>query len=233
VSGVEPYWQVHLPIAADSGDGRWHGPVPGWLAELRRFRAEMLYADGLRPKYRALDGTYRDDDPCDPFSYQVVGWLDDVPVATMRVVPLAATRAGMCERLLGTSVLEPVLDVIGADRATTCEGSGWAVHAGRRGAAMGMRSLAAGIAVARVLGMRTMVGAVGIRYGALYRALSVGYRRAPGVDPVPVPALVDDVQLIHMTFDDLRPGFRERVEQVAELLRWDGASPTRVNRMTS
>lgn len=148
-------------------------------------------------------------------------------------MPLAATRTGVCERLFGTAALEKALAELGVDRDEACEGSGWAVRAGRRGAAMGIRSLAAAPAITRVLGLHLTFGAVGTRYGALYRVLSAGYRRVPGFPPVEVPALVDDVQLVHATFDDLRPSFGRRVEQAAELLRWEHHSPTRVNGTTS
>jgi hypothetical protein len=225
-------WLVHPPVAHDSGTGRWDGEIPEWLVQLRRFRAEVLHADGLRPSYRAADGTFHDDDPCDPFAYHVVALSDGALTATLRIVPLGETSTGVCDRLLGTDAVDKALAELGVDRSEACEGSGWAVHARRRRAAMGVRSLAAAPAVTGALGLRVMIGAVGVRYGALYRVLSAGYQRTPGFAPVEVPTFADEVQLVHMTFDKLRPSFRARVEQLAELLQWDERSSERVNELT-
>jgi hypothetical protein len=224
---------VHPPVAHDPGTGRWDGEIPEWLGQLRRFRAEVLHADGLRPGYRAADGTFRDDDPCDPFAYHVVALTDGALTATLRIVPLAETSTGVCERLLGTDAVEQALADLGLERSEACEGSGWAVHAKRRRLGLGVRSLAAASAVTKTLGLQVMLGAVGVHYGALNRVLSAGIRRVPGFPPVAVPTLADEVQLVHMTFDNLRPSFRVRVERLAELLQWSERSSERVNELTS
>jgi hypothetical protein len=225
-------WVVHPPVARDPGTGRWDGEIPEWLAHVRRFRAEVLHADGLRPGYRA-NGTFRDDDPCDPFAHHIVALTEGVLTATLRIVPLGETASGVCERLLGTDAVEKALGDLGLDRSQACEGSGWAVHAKRRRLGLGARSLAAASAVTRALGLQVMLGAVGVHYGALNRVLSAGIQRVPGFPPVAVPALADEVQLVHMTFDNLRPSFRARVERQAELLQWDECSSERVNELTS
>lgn len=219
-------WHVHPPPSTGEG-------MPAWLVAVRRFRAEMLHADGLRPNFRGPDGSYRDDDPADPFAHHIVATDGDRPVATLRVVPLAATGLGFCERLLGSAALEDILADLGTERSETWEGSGWSVRPGRRRATLGAMVLAGGTAVAQQLGLRTAIGASGTRYGQLYRILSAGYTRASGVGPIPAPDLADDLQIVHGTFDTLRPGFRDLVEQTSELLRWDVTSPIRVNGMTS
>jgi hypothetical protein len=183
--------------------------------------------------FRDSAGRFRDDDPADPFAHHVVARVAGAPIATLRIVPLAATRTGVCERLLGAELLDTVLARIGASAEQTWEGSGWAVQPGRRGAAMGPRVVAAGWAVARELGLQTGIGAVGRRYGQLYRVLSVGYRRAEDVEPKKLDSLADEVQLVHGSYRDLRPGFHTLVEQAADLLEWTTQSPTRANRMTS
>jgi hypothetical protein len=222
-------WHVHPPVAGP-GDGR--SGVPEWLTELRRFRAEVLWSGGLRPAFRDTDGGFRDDDPIDLHSYHVVTTDGGEPIATLRVVPIAA-GSGFCDRLLGRAVVDRLLDQLGTDRDDTWEGSGWAVQPSRRRAAMGARVLAAGSAVARELGLHTAIGAAGSRYGQLVRILAAGYRRAEGAEPVPVSSLADDVYLVHGTLDTLRPGFQALVEQASDLLEWEQHSPTRVNRMTS
>lgn len=216
---------------------RWHvhtapAEVPDWLVALRRFRAEVLYNDGLRPSFRLPDGTFHDDDPADLHAHHVVATVDDLPVATLRVVPLAAAGRGFCDRLIGVDGVDDLLGRIGLARAEVWEGSGWAVQTTRRRAAMGARVLAAGSAVARDLGMATAIGAAGSRYGQLYRILAVGYQRADWLEPVHVPDLADDVHLVHGTLDNLRSGFRTLVEQTSDLLQWHDNSPTRVNGMT-
>lgn len=233
MSGPDPHWQVYPPPAGGQGDGRWASPVPAWLAEVRRFRAEVLHADGLRPAFRGLDGAYHDEDPADLLAHHVVATLDGVPIASLRVVPLGLSRNGVCERLLGTTVLEKLLSDLGVCREEVGEGSGWSVEPSRRGARMGARVLAAGFAVARELGLAVTIGATGTRYGQLYRILSAGYRRAQGVNPIFVASLADDVQLVHGRLHELRPGFQALVEKAADLLRWETDSPTRVNKMPS
>lgn len=216
-------WQVHPPPAGE----------PDWLVAVRRFRAEVLHADGLRPMFRRSDGQFRDDDPADPFAHHVVATDGGRPVAVFRVVPLGRTRRGVCERLIGSAPLGRLLTRIEADRADTWEGSGWAVHPERRRAALGVTALAAGQVVARRLGLRTAIGAAGSRYGQLYRILAAGYQPAPGIGSIYVPELVDDLQLVHGTLDTLRPGFQATVERAADLLRWQQGSPTRVNGRSS
>ena len=213
-------WHVHPPA--------WDGTVPDWLAALRTFRAEVLHAEGLRPSFRGPDGSYHDEDPVDPFAHHVVATVGGALVASLRVVPLATSRDGVCERVFGTAVLEKVLAGLGVDRSQVWEGSGWAVEPGRRGAAMGARVLAAGSAVAAALGLDTAIGASGTRYGQLYRILSAGYRRAPGVAPVVAEAFADDIQLVHGKLHELRPGFQVLVAQAADLLRWIPAHPASV-----
>ncbi|HVL84120.1 MAG TPA: hypothetical protein VM367_07540, partial [Pseudonocardia sp.] len=221
----EPVWHVYTAPVPATEDACWLADVPPWLARLRAFRAEVLFADGLRPAFRDVDGRFRDDDPVDPFAHHVVATLDGVPIATLRVVPIEFTRIGFCERMFGGRAVEKVLAAAGSTRATTWEGSGWAVGPTRRGAAMGSRVLAAGSAVARELGLTTAIGAAGRRYGQLYRILSAGYQRAEDIAPVEVPSLADDVQLVHGTLDELRPSFRDLVERIRPLLRWDTGHP--------
>jgi hypothetical protein len=210
-------WCVYVPPAAD---GSWDGATPGWLAELRRFRAEMLYAEGLRPAFRGPDGIFRDDDPADPFAYHVVAVHDGKLIATFRVLRLTATHSGVCERLLGTDALNRWLTRLGIDHTLAWEGSGWVVRPIWRGMRMGLRMLAAGEAVATKLGLTHGIGASGTRHGQLYRVLSAGYRLVPGLDPIPVPALADDIQIVHGTLTTLRPAFQTLVAQTAELLEW-------------
>lgn len=196
-------------------------PPPDWLVRLREFRAEVLHADGLRPAYRLPDGTFADPDPGDLVAHHVLVRDADDLVGALRVIPLAATRAGFCERLVGSAGIEQLLAALDAQRADIGEASGWAVAPQRRSEALGPRVLAAGVAVAQMLGLPTTVGAVGRRYGQLYRALAAGFCRAPGFDLVEVAALSDDLQLMFGRYEDLRPGFRSVVDQATEMLQWE------------
>ncbi|HET9254509.1 MAG TPA: hypothetical protein VFO16_04820 [Pseudonocardiaceae bacterium] len=180
----------------------------------------MLYADGLRPAFRRPDGVFRDDDPADPFAYHVVTIHDDRPIATLRVLRLSATHSGVCERLLGTDALNRLLTRLGIDQTVAWECSGWAVQPIRRSGGLGLRMLAAGGAVANKLDLTQGIGASGTRYGQLYRVLSAGYRLVPELDPIPVPALADDIQIVYGALTALRPAFQALVTQTAELLEW-------------
>ena len=183
----------------------------------------MLDADGLRPAFRRPDGVFRDDDPADPFAYHVVTVHDGEPIATFRVLRLTATHSGVCERLLGTDALKRLLIQLGIDQAVAWEGSGWTVQPTRRGVGIGLRMLAAGEAVATKLGLIQGIGAWGTRYGQLYRVLSAGYRCAPRLDLIPVPALADDIQVVYGTLTTLRPAFQALVTETADLLEWQDA----------
>ena len=116
-------WHVHTPPSIGGG-------VPEWLAAVRRFRAETLHADGLRPAFRGPDGRFRDDDPADPFAHHIVASAEGEPIAALRVIPLAETRLGFCERLLGSAGLEHLLSDLGTDRADSWEGLGLGGPAG-------------------------------------------------------------------------------------------------------
>lgn len=219
-----PVWLVHRPPSVDAGDGVLWDPAPAWLEEIRSFRAEVLYADGKRPRFRDADGRFRDDDPVDGFAHHLVACCDGAVIASLRIVPIVETGIGFCERVFGSTAVDELLSNLGTSRATTCEGSGWAVAPTRRGAAMGSKVLAAGTGVARELGFSTMIGAAGRRFGQLYRAMSVGYRTAPGVPPVEVASLADEVHLVHLGPDQWRPAFREHVERLTPRLVWSNAA---------
>lgn len=195
-------WDVRPPPGG-SGDGG-----PSWLDDIHRFRARVLYDGGLRPSFRADDGSYRDVDPVDVAAHHVKASDGGDIVGSFRVLPLAGAAVGLGERLLGGDGMERLLATVGCRREEAWEGGGWVVDPARRGTGLGLRLLAAGIAEAERLGLPVVIGAAGVRYGQ-YRTLArVGCRRVPGFDVVPVPELADDLTMVYAVSRALPSSFR-------------------------
>jgi hypothetical protein len=209
---VTPDWHVLAPPTSGTP-----GPV---LDAVRRFRGRLLFDDGLRPSFAGGPDGPRDDDPADLGAHHVVAVDGDEPCSALRVLPLDEGPAGFCDRLLGAGATARLLDRLDVPLDGAWEGSGWAVRPGPGRARMAAETLAAGVAVARELGRETLVGASGTRYGQLHRVLSAGFRRAPGVDPVTVPELADDLQIVLGHVDTLRPEFRSLVDRMSPRLSW-------------
>ena len=200
---TEPRWTLHPP-PAEAGPAR--------LEQVRAFRGELLHDGGRRPGFGSPAGPF-DADPLDLPARHVVATEDGRPAAVLRVLEWpAAGTGGVCARLLGADRLREVL--AGQRPDDLWEGSGWAVRPGPGRAALALRTLAAGFAVARSLGRYTLVGACGTRYGQLHRVLTAGLRCVEGVDPIPSPPLADDLRLVHGHLDQLRPGFRTLVDEI-------------------
>ena len=208
-------WTVHTPPGAERS-----------LVEIARFRGEVLYDGGRRPTYRLPDGRCVDPDPSDRDAYHVTASTSSGLIGVMRVVPLRATDQGVCQRLLGSDGLGRLLTTVGADRASTWEGSGWAVEAAHRTNGVGLALLAAGTALARRLELRVAIGAAGVRYGQYARIRRAGYRPVPGFDPLPVAKFADEVRMVWGADEHLATEFRELTEMVADQLKWPGPSPT-------
>ncbi len=208
-------WTVHVPPSVD-----------GSLAEIAEFHGEVLYDGGRRPSYRRPDGRCADPDPSDRDAYHVTASTSAGLAGVLRVAPLRATGQGVCQRLLGSDGLGRLLATIGADRASTWEGSGWAVRASHRSNGLGRGLLAAGAALAARLELRVAIGAAGVRYGQYARIRQAGYRAVPGFGPLPVAKFADEVRMVWGADDHLAADFRELVEAVGDQLTWPGLSPT-------
>ncbi|TCK26821.1 hypothetical protein [Pseudonocardia endophytica] len=209
---ARPDWHVLEPQAAGT-------PWP-MLDAVRCFRGRLLYDDGLRPAFAGGTDGPCDDDPADLGAHHVVAVSGGEPCAALRVLPLDDGSAGFCDRLLGDGATARLLTRLDVPLEDAWEGSGWAVRPGPGRARTAAETLAAGVAVARELGRDTLVGASGTRYGQLHRVLSAGFRRAPGVDPVTVPELADDLQVVLGHVDTLRPEFRALVDRMTPRLSW-------------
>lgn len=184
-----------------------------WLDEVETFRARMFYDKGRRPCFRADDGQFVDPDPADLQAYHVIASSDDGLVGCFRVMPLQDGTSGLCERLLGTAGLEDVLARLGVDRAKASEGGGWVVDPSYRRQGLGVRILATGVAVAERLGLKIMLGAVGVRYGQYCLAARLGWRPVPGIDPLPAPEFADEVCLVFAATQATTPRFRALVSE--------------------
>jgi hypothetical protein len=212
LTGPALAWDVHSP-PAPVADGE-----AGWLQAVEAFRGRVLYDGGRRPRFRDADGSFADPDPADGDAYHVVASAGDDIVGCFRVIPLARSSSGLCERLLGTDELEGVLDRLGVEREEAAEGGGWAVDPAYRKHGLGIRLWAMGVALSERLGMDVVLGAAGTRYGQFRLLARTGVRPVPGLDGYEVPEYADELQLVFYEPPAATPRFRALVDEAAERL---------------
>lgn len=202
-------WEIFPPPASEND--------PSWLAEIRSFRARVLFSGGLRPSFRGADGSYHDPDPADQSAYHVVASTDQGIVASFRVIP--DVHLGLCRDLIGTDGLNHVCRILAGNRKEAWEGGGWTVASSQQGNGLGIRALASGVALAEHLGLRLMLGAAGVHHGQLTKLIRAGFRPTPGFQLIHVPKFVDQVRIVYAVTRATDAGFRELVKDAAKSIR--------------
>jgi N-acyl-L-homoserine lactone synthetase len=129
---------------------------PGWLDEIREFRARILYDDGRRPGFRRDDGGFAEDDSLDAAAYHVSARFGGHVVGCVRLLPLSDVDRCFTEQLIGSASLEQVLHRLRVSRAETIEGGRWVVDPAHRRSRLGVLLAAGGVAVARALEYRML-----------------------------------------------------------------------------
>jgi predicted N-acetyltransferase YhbS len=153
--------------------------VPSWLAQLRSFRARVLWDSGRRPTFRAPAGDFVDPDEIDLCAYHLImresadsadghdGALDGVDGAVV-----ACLRSSPLERLQQSRVRE--LDPTGAARLLAerqltdedvLEGGRLVVDPRWQKSGLAAQLIVAEIALARLLERRLIWGVAGTRGG--------------------------------------------------------------------
>jgi hypothetical protein len=79
---------------------------PGLLSAIRAFRAEVYYADGRRPSFRAPDGRFADPDDADLHAHHITCHDDDgVLVGCLRA--RRSGSSGRCSVPMGKTTAPP------------------------------------------------------------------------------------------------------------------------------
>lgn len=190
-----------------------------WMAQLRSFRARVLYDDGLRPRFRDLSGEFVDPDPLDLHAQHIVASAEGELVGCIRLIPMLDTPPGTIAGLLGQDGLRRVFSVVGAQPSDTAEVGGWAVAPQRRRSGHGIELAATAVALARKLGFRWVLSAVGTKDGQDRLLASQGMWPVRGLAPVPLPGFADQVRIMaYETTTDGSPSFRSLVASMSARL---------------
>ncbi|RJO75182.1 ubiquitin activation protein [Nocardia panacis] len=164
------------PSAANTASdriGRWHlsalrvPPEPGAdteiLAEIRQWRARVIFDHGRRPEFRTADGRHLDDEELDYGAWHFLARADaDGPVlGYVRLATPLTPSAFHSREHLGDTAYERFLDSQGVDGTVVFEHSRVLVEHSARNLGLGTVLSAAAIGAAYHLGARLMVGTSG------------------------------------------------------------------------
>jgi GNAT superfamily N-acetyltransferase len=207
--------EVQLPLHSRRAWGVESGS-DDWVSELQEMRGRVLYDGGRRPKFLKPDGTYADEDLLDAVSFHVIVRAESRMVGCTRVTPLSPGVRGVVESIWGEARFRCILAEIGEPAETTAEASRWMVVPELRGHGLGFHLIAASWAVARWLGVRTVVAAAGSRDSQDRTLVKLGARSVDAVPLIPSDEFDDELHILH--FDIQNPSLA--------MVRW-------VDRMTT
>jgi hypothetical protein len=192
---------------------------PGWLSEVREFRARVLYDDGRRPGFRQDDGRYVDDDRLDKVAHHVVVRIDGMVAGCVRLLPVSNDAMCLTEQLIGIDRFADMLQALRACRGESIEGGRWVVDPTYRVLGLGRSLAAGGVAVARALRARLLFCPVGIG-GKQDRVLArLGLAAVPNLPLIGAPQFDDELRLMYVCPNRLTPHFRELVDGMECRLR--------------
>jgi GNAT superfamily N-acetyltransferase len=175
VLGTSLRIEVHHP-GSDSAPG-----LLSTIAVIRAFRAEVYYADGRRPSFRAPDGTFADPDDADLLGYHITCRDDHgVLVGCLRAVPAELLSSSPVEAHLGPGRTAELLGALGLDRTGLLEGGRLAVTATRRLRGVAAALMMVTLALARHVGRPVIWGTAGEGEGQYRFFTRFGYRVLPG-----------------------------------------------------
>ena len=151
------------------------------IAAVRAFRAEIYYADGRRPSFRASDGRFVDPDDTDLRAYHIVCRDGDgVLVGCLRAAPAEVLSSSPVEAHLGPDRTAELLGELGIDRTGLLEGGRLAVAAARRRHGVAAAIMMVTLALARHIGRPVIWGTAGEGAGQYKFFTRFGYRVVPG-----------------------------------------------------
>lgn len=170
--------------------------------ELSKMRGRVLHAGGRRPQFRQTDGSFSDHDPLDRWAYHLLLRSSGCLIGCIRVVPLSVQICGT-ESLLGHQRFEQLLVHLGTTRDRVGEVGRWIVAPEYSRFRMGLPLIAGLGALAKWLGLETLIATVGTRDGQAKTLMRAGGRQVPGFVPIKCQKYDDD--LVVLTFDLLHP----------------------------
>ncbi|MFF3313597.1 hypothetical protein [Streptomyces sp. NPDC002952] len=154
------------------------------LQDLRAFRAEILYAAGRRPEFRAPDGRFVDTHILDHGAYHLTVHPDPSmpPSGYIRLAPSVLTSHFQTRALLGEDRFIALLATHEMAQSGVFEHSRLVVAEDARGAGLGILMNAAAIASARALGAAGMVGICGMDDGQHHLQQRFGFTICPDTE---------------------------------------------------
>ena len=189
-------WELHFPPNEDD-----HGQE--WLMELSKMRGRVLHAGGRRPQFRRADGSFSDRDPLDQWAYHLLLRSSGYLIGCIRVVPLTSAQPCGTESLLGHQRFEQLLVHLGTARDRAGEVGRWIVAPEYSRFRMGLPLIAGLGALAKWLGLETLIATVGTRDGQAKALVRAGGRQVPGLTRIKSQKFDDN--LVVLTFDLLHP----------------------------
>jgi GNAT superfamily N-acetyltransferase len=189
--------EILSPAGADKVGGvgmpRDFGPA---VDELRIFRAEILYAAGRRPYFRAEGGGFGDSEEADAHAYHITcrdrgGAL----VGCLRLAPGDLLRSSAVEAHLGPEETERLIRELDIDRTQLLEAGRLVVAADRRRQGVAAAILLVALVLARRIGRPVIWGTSGERDGQHRYFARVGSSVLPGSSKY-VPIYDDNVCVV-------------------------------------
>ncbi|MEV4378187.1 GNAT family N-acetyltransferase [Streptosporangium sp. NPDC049644] len=157
-------------------------PAADWLAEIRRFRAEVFYDRGRRPGFQVGDAEFDDPQDLDLDAFHLTAYVPDREelAACVRLAPPGAAARFQVREHLGEQAYIRLLAEIGADPASLFEAGRLVVAPWTRGRGLGARMVAAVMAAGQALGASIMVCTSGTDDGQDMLFGRLGWRPCPG-----------------------------------------------------
>lgn len=151
------------------------------IAEIRAFRAEVYYADGRRPSFRASDGRFADPEDVDLRAYHITCRDDDgALVGCLRAVPAELLAASPVEAHLGPERAAELIAQLGTDYTGLLEGGRLAVTGTRRLQGVAAAAMMVTLALARHIEHPVTWGIAGEGEGQYRFFTRFGFRVLPG-----------------------------------------------------
>ena len=216
-------WRMHAPPSSATPCDT----TPEWLAEVRRLRANVLFQDGRRPRFRTQDGHFEDDDPIDIYAYHILVYDQATLVGCVRVFRLGNAEVEcVAEQVLGRKSFSAMLEEQNVMREDTTEIGRWigkSTH--RRNGLIAIQLAAAAAALAArieqsdAVGRHMVVCAVGTADGQDLILTRIGMTAVAGLAPTHVDDLDDDLRVLYTVGgESLKEYFHELMNRMARTI---------------
>jgi GNAT superfamily N-acetyltransferase len=193
------------------------------IAAVRAFRAEIYYADGRRPSFRAPDGRFVDPDETDLRAYHIVCRdREGVLLGCLRAAPGESLGSSQVEAHLGPGRTAALIRELGIDRTALFEGGRLAVTATRRHRGVAAALMMVLSALALHLGRPVIWGTAGEGDGQDRFFTRFGYHVVPGSSAF-VPKYDEDLCVVVLDQRDAAPQVADAIRMVERSVFGPGA----------